>query len=113
MLSEGYDPFSIESSSRQLEEETRAREKQKEQLEGDIKWLMGSPRGRRIIWWLISAAGVYRSTFDINDPDPSKMSFREGYRNFGLMLLNVLTAYCPELYHAMLKENNNASRIRS
>ena len=98
-----YDPV--------LEAPTIERERQKaadaversDRLEGeDVKWLMSSRRGRRIVWRLLDAAGVYRSTFSTNS---MAMSFAEGNRNAGLRLLELVHAHCSDQFAAMQREN--------
>ena len=71
----------------------------------DVKWLMSSKRGRRIVNSLLQKAGVFRSTFNTN---ALQMSFNEGNRNTGLQLLAAITEACPERYAEMLEESKNA-----
>ena len=66
----------------------------------DIRWMMSSPRGRRIVWWLLAEAGVYRSSY----PCDANMAFREGGRNLGLQLQAKVTDHCPDSYITMLNE---------
>lgn len=75
----------------------RAKEK-----EDDFRWLMGSKRGRRIVWGLLEEAGVFRLSFNTN---AMSMSFAEGNRNAGLRTLMQIHTLCPELYPTMIKEN--------
>ena len=67
----------------------------------DIKWLMSSKRGRRIVNRQLQNAGVFRSSFHTN---ALQMSFNEGNRNTGLMLLAAITEDCPERYAEMMDE---------
>ena len=76
--------------------------------EEDFKWLMSSKRGRRIIWRLLSQAGVFQPVFH---PTAMVMSFREGKRNYGLQTLTAVNTYCPDLYSAMVKENTNGITV--
>lgn len=71
--------------------------------ESDIKWMMATKRGRRIIWRLLEQAGVYRLSFSTN---ALSMAFAEGNRSFGNRTLALLHATCPELYAPMVKENS-------
>lgn len=76
----------------------------------DMKWLMASKRGRRIMWRILDRAGVHRTSFTGN----SETFFREGMRNVGLMLLAQITDVSPESYVLMLteqktKESNDRS----
>lgn len=68
----------------------------------DIKWLMSSPRGRRIFWWVLQIAGVFKTSF----PCDANMAFREGGRNIGLALQARVIEHCPEQYIATLNEHN-------
>ena len=67
----------------------------------DIKWLMSSKRGRRVVNSLLQSAGVFRSSFHTN---ALQMSFNEGNRNTGLMLLAAVTEHSPERYAEMIEE---------
>ena len=69
----------------------------------DFKFVMGDPRGRRVVWRILEKAGIYRSSYTGN----SETFFREGERNIGLMLLAEMMATCPELHIAMLQEKDN------
>ena len=72
--------------------------------EADWKWLMGSKRGRRMVWRLLDSAGVYRLSFNTN---AMSMAFAEGGRNYGLHVLAQIHAICPDLYVAMMQEQND------
>lgn len=67
----------------------------------DMKWLMESKRGRRILWRMLERAGVYRLSFNTNS---MTMAFAEGARNEGLRLVALIHAAAPDLYPLMLKE---------
>lgn len=67
----------------------------------DLKWLMSSKRGRRIVWRLLERAGVYRSSFNTN---AMTMAFNEGVRNEGLRLVAQCAQHCPGSYAEMLAE---------
>jgi hypothetical protein len=99
-----HDPMDIrglERSKADLELQARlARETE----ESDVKWLMGSKRGRRIIWRFLDRAGVFRLSFNTN---AMQMAFAEGNRNEGLRMLAQIHALCPELYPVMVKEQTN------
>jgi hypothetical protein len=68
----------------------------------DIKWLMSSKRGRRIVNSLLQQAGVFRLSFHTN---ALQMSFNEGNRNTGLRLLAAITTNCPGRYTEMIEES--------
>ena len=93
-----FDHASQEAQQRQRADKARL-ETQREA--DDLKWLMGSRRGRRIVWRQLERAGVYRLSFNTN---AMQMAFAEGARNEGLRLLALINATCPESYLDMLKE---------
>lgn len=102
-----YDPLDLRAQER-AKSDKDAREKLAAQTEeGDLKWLMGSKRGRRIIWRLLDQAGVFRLSFNTN---AMSMAFAEGNRNFGNRTLALVHSHCPELYPTMVKENVNDNR---
>lgn len=102
-MSQTYDPLDPESQAqRQADAESKRRNKQDTE-EQDFKWLMGSRRGRRIIWRTLERAGVFRLTFNT---DAMLMAFAEGNRNEGLHTLQLIHAICPELYTTMVNEAN-------
>lgn len=70
----------------------------------DIKWLMASKRGRRIVHRILEGAGVYRLSFHTN---ALQMAFNEGNRNQGNALLALVTAHCPERYVELLNETKD------
>ena len=67
----------------------------------DIKWLMSSKQGRRIVWRLLDKAGVFRTSFTGN----SETFFKEGMRNMGLFLVAEVMAHSPETFALMLQES--------
>ena len=102
-----YDPLDTRSQER-----TKADAEQRSRLardteEADLKWLMGSKRGRRIVWRLMDRAGVFRLSFNTN---AMQMAFAEGNKNEGLRTLAQIHALCPELYPVMVKEQVNDNR---
>lgn len=70
----------------------------------DIKWLMSSKQGRRVMWRRLERAGVFRTSFTGN----SETFFKEGMRNMGLLDIADITTHAPEGYALMLTENTKA-----
>lgn len=102
-----YDPTDTQAQERdKAEAEDRKRIAQANEDE-DFKWLMGSKRGRRIVWRLLEQAGVFRISFNTNS---MQMAFNEGGRNYGNQVLVRVHALCPELYPVMQKESTNVNR---
>jgi hypothetical protein len=98
-----HDPLDT-SSLDKARKDSGAKEKLALQTEAeDVKWLMSSKRGRRILWRQLERAGVFKLSFNTNS---MTMAFAEGARNEGLRLLASIHRHCPDLYPTMLKEAN-------
>lgn len=99
-----YSPFDIDEQEREKHDREVRSKLERDTEEADIRWLMSSKRGRRIVWRLLSQAGVFQPVFH---PTAMMMAFKEGHRNYGLQMLNAVTAFCPDLYATMQKENTH------
>ena len=99
-----YDPLDIRGQERAKTEKDVRDRLAKENEEADVRWLMSSKRGRRVLWRLLDQSGVFRLSFN---PNAMQMAFAEGNRNFGNRMLAMIHALCPELYPTMLKEQNH------
>jgi hypothetical protein len=66
----------------------------------DFRFIVQTPEGRRYVWRLLSATGVFRTSFTGN----STTFFNEGMRNIGLMIMADLNEACPERYQQMMNE---------
>ena len=105
-MSSSYDPTDLRGQQAD-KREADARKKVVRDIEvADVKWLMSSPRGRRIMWRLLELSGPFRLSFDTN---AMKMAFNEGNRNLGNQLFHEVMTLCPELYPVMVKEQRNDS----
>jgi len=98
-----FDPLDTELQQAQRDAEAKRQELANKQEVADFKWLMADPRGRRIVWRQLAAAGVFQSSFD---PTAMNMAFNEGRRSEGLRLLAQIHAQCPDLYVTMMKEQS-------
>ncbi|HDY8549643.1 TPA: hypothetical protein RRH28_003524 [Klebsiella pneumoniae] len=88
------------------EEELRIQNERKkhdmEQREkDDIKFVMDSEQGRRVVWSLLEKGQVFGSCFNV---DPHITAFNEGQRNLALVLLQRVMAHCPDQYLKMAAE---------
>lgn len=101
-----FDPLDLRGQERAKEQSDERNKLSIEQERDDFKWLMGSKRGRRIVWRLLERTGVYRTSFTGN----SETFFREGQRNVGLMLMAQIHEVCPDQYALMLKEQNDVRK---
>jgi len=75
----------------------------------DFKWLMAHKQGRRLMWWLLSEAGVFRNPWR---PSANEMSFAAGAMNQGQMLLSEIFSHAPESFTIMQKESNDDAKRR-
>lgn len=99
-----YDPLDIKGQERAKAEKDVRERLAIENEEADVKWLMSSKRGRRVVWRLLDQTGVFRLSFN---PNAMHMAFAEGNRNFGNRMLALIHSLCPELYSAMVKEQQH------
>lgn len=98
------DPFdSAALEAQQVQRRNKAKLETQREAD-DLKWLMGSRRGRRIVWRQLERAGVFRLSFNTN---AMQMAFAEGARNEGLRMLAQINTVCPESYLEMLKEQTS------
>ena len=102
-----FDPTDLHGQDRTKADNDQRNKLARETEEADFKWLMGSTRGRRIVWGLLERAGVFRLSFSTN---ALQMAFNEGSRNEGNRLLAQINTICPEHYLSMTKEQANGSR---
>lgn len=102
-----YDPFDLSSIDRDEAARKRTLHLQEMDEVNDIKRLMGTVWGRRIIYRLLTRARIYHSTFNNSG---SVTAFQEGQRWMGLYLLNIINRHCPEQYLLMLQESKNVYR---
>lgn len=68
----------------------------------DLKLIMSSVEGRRVIWRTLERSGLYKTSFTGNS---NSTCFNEGSRNIGLWLLSDLMEACPDLYLTALTES--------
>lgn len=102
-----YDPTDLRGQDKQRQE-TDARERNARRTEiADFKWLMSSPRGRRILWRFMTMSRTFQLSFNTN---AMQMAFNEGNRNLGLQLLDEVMELCPEQFPVMQKEQEDAKR---
>ncbi|MFZ5565985.1 MAG: endopeptidase [Pseudomonadota bacterium] len=103
-MSTEFHPLDTDSQEA-AHEAQRLKEKQdRDSEESDLKWLMSSKRGRRIVWRLLERAGVFRTSFSTN---AMQMAFVEGNKNEGYRTLGLIHSHCRELYPRMVEENAN------
>ncbi|HBM9260837.1 hypothetical protein DJ485_15430 [Citrobacter freundii] len=88
------------------EEELRIQnERKKHDLEqrekDDIKFVMDSEQGRRVVWRVLDSGRVFAA---IPPMDALAMAFNEGQRNLALELFQRVMTHCPDQYLKMAAE---------
>lgn len=88
------------------DEERRAESETKQKLLAereisDIRFVMGSEQGRRVVWSLLEKGQVFGSCFTV---DPQVTAFNEGQRNLALSLFQRVMAHCQDQYLVMANE---------
>lgn len=79
------------------------------QAEKDLDWLTDDVRGRRILWRLFSAAGVFGGYGRL---DHASLAFRSGQRELVQPVFTVLVSNYPSRLTALLVENQQESAAR-
>ena len=67
----------------------------------DIKFVMDSEQGRRVVWSLLEKGQVFGTCFNV---DPNITAFNEGQRNLALVLFQRVMTHCPDQYLKMAAE---------
>ncbi len=95
-----HDPTSDNETDRAHAKAVAHLERQAE-LE-DLRKLMSTKHGRRVVYRLIERAGIHRTTFR---ESPTESAFLEGQRDFGIFVEAEVNEACPSHYLTMLKEH--------
>lgn len=78
------------------------RDKQKQERDlSDIRFVAKTPEGRRLMWRILSRAGIFQMDGYNNAIDSARFS---GRRNNGIELLNDIMAAKPSLFGQMQQE---------
>ncbi|POP42145.1 hypothetical protein CHU32_21085 [Superficieibacter electus] len=88
-------------------QQERAIQEREERDAEDIRYVMATERGRRVVWNLLEQGKVFASTFAV---EPHVTSFNEGQRNVSLALFSRVMAVCPELYLKMAEEQRQQNK---
>jgi len=97
-----YDPTDIVGQQRSDAEAAARKRTLRETEIADLKWLMSSPRGRRLAWRELGFCRIYTDGFDRNAMEMARVA---GMRAVGLWLLSELQAASPEMIPVMEEEN--------
>jgi len=109
-MDKDFDPTDLVGQDAAREERKAADVFDRDRFVVDFKWLMQHKQGRRIMWWLISQAGVFRNPWR---PSANEMSFVAGNMNQGQLLLTEIFTIVPDSFTTMMKEANDDAKRRS
>jgi hypothetical protein len=98
MVRNSADPEQVEEASRK----TRIKAKT-EAL--DLKFVMSSVQGRRVMSRILESSGLNESTYRA---DPNRTYYVMGARDFGLNIQEELLTHCEEEHDLMVKEARKA-----
>lgn len=93
------EPLTNEERNQKIEE---LREKRKAREQSDLLKVLSQKEGRRLVWRILSMAGVFALSYTPQDPDHT--IFCEGKRSVGNLLLKDIP---PEIELAMKREAAN------
>ncbi|MEH3580939.1 hypothetical protein POW01_18045 [Enterobacter cloacae] len=79
----------------------RKKHDQEQREKDDIKFVMDSEQGRRVVWGLLEKGQVFGTCFNV---DPNITAFNEGQRNLALVLFQRVMTHCPDQYLKMAAE---------
>ena len=68
----------------------------------DLRAVLGTAYGRRVIWKLVGRCGVFRASFVQGEADST--AYNEGRRSIGSQLLMEIFDVTPEAYKEMAKQ---------
>jgi len=94
------------------EDQKRIQQLQKQERDrelNDLRYVVKNPGGRRFLWRLLSACGVYRSSIA---GTPEATYTNEGKRLIGLAILNDLNAALPTALLQMQQEHESDLEAR-
>jgi hypothetical protein len=95
------------ASDEQEVKRAKANDKNKRGTElDDLRQLLSTKWGRRLIWRILEKTGQHRTSFTGN----STTFFNEGQRNIGLWLVDEVLLADTEKYLLMIKENNKGEQ---
>lgn len=109
----GQDEVVVASDVVQTARIAKNAEKGKKQQDADLNWLMRHPQGRRVMWRLLEACGMYRNPAVEGGFDTNTTMFKSGQQNIGQFYLNEIVTKEPDAYGIMVRESSAAAKGQS
>jgi hypothetical protein len=75
------------------------------QQEEDLRAVLATPQGERVLWRILSKTAPFQPTFARSDRESA---FAEGRRNLGLWLIGELQRVGPDVFPGMLLRHAEA-----
>lgn len=112
------DPTDTEGQARERAEKERRNKQARDTEKADLKWLMGSKRGRRIVRRWLEDVGVFLYSHEKQtgvpgtsfDANPVTMAYIEGRMSHGRKVEYLVLMACPEQFVLMQQEAKNDYR---
>ena len=96
------DPFVKNAADEQEVAESKRQENAlREQEIADMRWVLSTKQGRRVLWRYLSRAGVFQTSYTGNSEGTL---FNEGKRVMGTTIIADVTAADPNAFVAMMLE---------
>lgn len=95
------DPLDVESIARAKRVQQRRDAAEIRRMRDDLRRVLSSEHGRRVLYRIVERAGVFRAVFS---SDALVMAHNEGRRNEGLMLLADIEEAAPEQWESARRE---------
>ena len=98
MAEKDIDIFKIDEQNKEVQKEF---EKRRTREIDDLQKVLKIPEGRRLIWRILSEAGVFKASFSLNS---MQTAFNEGRRDIGIWLIQDVDRAEPNAYAQMQRE---------
>lgn len=94
------------SSEQEVKRATQKDKNTRETEQNDLRQLLSTKWGRRLVWRILERTGQHRTSFTGN----STTFFNEGQRNIGLWLVDEVLSVDTKKYLLMIEENNKGEQ---
>ena len=85
----------------QVETAARTERTEAEQAKADLRFVLASPQGRRVLWRMLGRTHLFESGWS---PDPAAVHFAAGERNVGLWLMHEINHADPTAFIGMMQD---------
>lgn len=77
------------------EEQKKEEARLQSRLEDDVRWVLSSPKGQRVFWWIWSLCNTFGASYV--QKDSTHTAFNEGKRDVGLRLMLLIGRINPKI----------------